>query len=169
MASKKTSSPSVPVVVAPLDPEIYTAACMFMAEVAEYNHSYLLARREFRLIEEHLENGTIPERLYRLQNQQSFIDWLDINRLFWPEDWSEDFAHNIEFIVERLRSEYLEDIYKTSEGLCQFKKKARQFMKERIPEQSSEALSLFNAYCRVADSKAAVKPRRKRWNKSRSN
>ncbi len=164
MASKQSSY-----IVRPICPEIYAATSLFMAEIAEYNRSNLLARREFRLIEEHLENGTIPDRLFRLQYQRSFLDWLEVNRLFWPEDWTEDYAENIEFIVERLRIEYQEDIFRTSSGLYHFKQKARRFLKEGLADQAEEAVNLFENYCRAMDRKAALKPKRQRWSKSRSN
>jgi len=168
MASYKSAAPAVSELVNSINPEIYTATRLFMAELSEHNYANLNARRELRLIDEHLQNGTVPERLYRMQFHPSFQNWLEINRLFWPAEWSSDFAENIEFIVERLRSEYLEDIVRTSNELCQFREMARRYLKEGLGEKADEAVGLFNAYCRATDNKAAVKPRRKRWGKTRT-
>ena len=148
--------------------EVYAATSLLMEEVSLYNRANLNARREFRLIEEHQANGTIPSHLESLRDRRTFKDWLDFNGLGCPEDWSSDSGDNVDCIMDKLRSEYQEDISRTSSGLVDFKQKARRFLKESVPEQADKSLRLFDVYCKAVDKKATLKPSRRRWSKTRS-
>ena len=126
-----------------LSAEVYAVTSLLMEEVSVYNRANLNARRKFRFIEEH-----------------PCLSWLEVN---------EENIDSIDYVLDRLRSKYQEDMFRASSGLVEFKQKARRFLKEVVsPEQADEALKLFDVYCKAVDKKATLKPSRRRWSKTRS-
>ena len=129
-----------------LSAEVYTVTSLYMQNVSLYNRRYINARRKFRFIEEEL-----------LQHEHPFIDWLGVNE------------ENTDYILDRLRSKYQEEMFRASSGLVEFKQRARRFLKEVVsPEQADKSLRLFDVYCKAVDKKATLKPSRRRWSKTRS-
>ena len=144
-------SPPTPEV---LSPDMFGAVCLFITEVSKQHRKRLRARRQCQLLDKYLQEGTTVPALQRLQQSQC-IDEANLIR-----------------VAKRLRSAYQEDVHKTSENIQDTKFSARRFFQDILPAESAiqgqKAMDVFDAYCRVADSKESVKPKKSRKRKTRS-
>ena len=144
-------SPPTPEV---LSPDMFGAVCLFITEVSKQHRKRLRARRQGQLLDKYLQEGIPVPALQRLQ-QSKCIDEANLIR-----------------VAKRLRSAYQEDVHNIAENIQDTKASARCFFQDILPAESAiqgqQAMDVFDAYCRVVDSKESVKPKKSRKRKTRS-
>jgi hypothetical protein len=137
--------------------DMFGAARLFICEISTTYIAHHRALHQLKILESHLQAGTLSLGLHRLQGRQLFLQWLEA---------SEDKEAALPRIAERLQYAYRQDVWHTAERIADIKQIARRFFQllvpERCAEQGEAALKMFNAFCHIADSPKVRKKKRPR-------